>query len=292
LEAAREDPMLYGQLAALRKAAGDFSGAANESRRQLALLPTDAEAWSHLGSLLIRQRNYQEALAAFEHACRLDPQDVVSREARAQSLAALGRGKEAIREFRRLLAAKPRLGLAWLHLGQTLEKLGDPAEAEKCFQQAASTGSDSLAGVVEFAGFWQSRGRFDAAARDFKQAIKLDPANPKLQIGAGQNLAALKRYSEALPYSAEAVRLDPGFAEAHLLYGTVLGQQGRITEAEAAFREALRLMPELLDARLNLGLALMNRGEFTEARVHVEQVLQRSPTNSRALKYLHDLNRR
>jgi len=287
-----DDPVLYGQLASLKQAAGDLAGATAAARRQMELLPSDSEGWSQLGKLLARQRQLDDACEAFQRAIRLDPQDVVSLDGQAECLVALGKRAEALRQFQRVLALRPRLGWVWLHLGQLLEVMGRKPEAEDCFQKALANPGRNGSTLVELAGFCQSRGWFAAALENYTNALKLEPSNAQLYVGAGQNLAALGRYAEAARYSGEAVRLAPGFAEAHLLHGVVLGQENLLVEATEHFREALRLKPELLDARVNLGLALMNQGHAAEALEQFDEVLQQSPSEPRALKYAQGLRAR
>ena len=292
LTATPDDPVLYGQLASLKQAAGDLAGATVAARRQMELLPTDPEGWSQLGKLLARQRQLEDACEAFQRAIRLYPQDVVSLDGQAECLVALGKHAAALRQFRRVLALQPRLGWVWLHLGQLLEAMGRKPEAEDCFQKALANPGRNASGLVELAGFCQSRGWFAAAAQNYTNALKLEPSNAQLYVGAGQNLAALRRYAEAARYAGEAVRLAPGFAEARLLHGVVLGQQNLLAEATGEFREALRLKPDLLDARVNLGLALMNQGHTAEALQEFEAVLRRSPSEPRALRYARALRER
>ena len=289
LAATPDDPWLYNQLASLKQAAGDLAGATVASRRQLELLPSDAEGWSQLGKLLARQRQFESACEAFQHAIRLDPQDVVSLDAQAQCLVALGKRAEALRQLQQVLALKPRLGWVWLHLGQLLEVMGRKTEAEDCFQKALANPGRNASGIVELAGFCQSRGWFAAAVENYTNALKLEPSNAELHVGAGQNLAALGRLAEATRYSGEAVRLAPEFAEARLLHGVVLGQRDLLAEATRQFREALRLKPELLDARVNLGLALLKQGHSAEALEQFEAALRQNPSEQRALKYAQSL---
>lgn len=282
LSSGPDDWALLRQSALLKKAAGDLRGAATTAQRALELLPSDADGWSDLGLIFAKQREFSKAVAAFQHAVELNSRDVISREALAQSLTALGQGDAALREFRRVLDLKPQLGLAWLHYGQLLEQMGRKTEAVACFAQARQNPGQNPESLTELAGFCQNRGWFEAAAELYVKALLADPANAKLHVGAAQNFAALHRFSEALPHSTAAVRLTPEFAEAHLLQGMVLGQRGQISAAIEQFREALRLKPELLDARLNLGVALASQNP-SEALAHFEAILQQNPTNATAL---------
>lgn len=289
LTAAADDPALYKQLATLKKAAGDFAGAAVAARRELELLPSDSEGWSLLGSILAQRQQLEEAAVAFRRAFQLGPQGIKSSLDLAGALAALGKHEEAFREYHRILTMKPRCVPALLQLGQVVEKMGRKAEAEDYFRQALTNRSQRLPELMELGAFFQSRGAFQAAVDIYRDAIKLNPSNATLQLGAGRNLASLGRYEEAAHHSAEAVRLAPEFVEAHLLHGIVLWRRGLTPQAMEQFQEALRLRPESMDARLNLGTVLAQLGRGSEALVLFEEVLQRSPTNAVALKYVQQL---
>jgi tetratricopeptide (TPR) repeat protein len=287
LAVAPDDPALYGQLATLKRMAGDFTGASAAARRELELLPSDSEGWSELGIILAQQQQLEEASGAFRRAFQLNPLDMGSRLNLAQVQAALGRREEAVREYRRVLAVRPDSVPVLLSLGQVLEQMGRKAEAENCYQKALTTRTHNS--PVELARFCRSRGWFEAAVTNYNEALKLDPSDAILHVEAGQALAALGRYAEAAPHSAEALRLAPELAESHLLQGTLLWQQGRAAEAGEQFLEALRLRPERLDARMNLGIVLMTQGRSAEALAQFEAVLQRSPTNEAALQYIKRL---
>jgi tetratricopeptide (TPR) repeat protein len=288
LAAAPADVVLLAQVAGLKAATGDFSGAVTDAQRAVELLPSDAEGWTQLGVLRSRQLQHREAAAAFRRAADLDSRDVISRDGLALALAAVGQSEAAVSELRRALAIEPGLGILWLHLGRVQEAAGRPAEAAECFAQALRQPDRNLPGLIELAGFCQGRGWHLAAATNYLTAIELDPANAQLRVGAAQNLAAIGRLAEATDQAAEAVRLAPEFAEAQVLHGMVLGRMGRLTEAEASFRAALRSNPNLVDARINLGLALMNR-DPAGAWEQFQEVLRREPGNDKARRLADQL---
>jgi tetratricopeptide (TPR) repeat protein len=289
LTAAPDDPWLHTQLAALKQAGGDLPGAEAPARRVVQLLPSNGGAWSQLGFILAQRQEYEAATVALRRAFELDWQDVWSLQNLAQSLTKLGRLDEAAREYRRALAIQPHFGLAWLGLGQLLEQEGQKTEAERCYRQALAHRIHQAPELTTLARFCQSRGWYEAAATNFTDAIKLSPSDAMLRLEAGQSLAAAGRRGDAAAHYAEAVRLAPGMAPAHFLYGVELGRQGQPGEAANEFGEAVRLMPDLLEARLNLGIALVNAKRPDEALVQFEEVLQRSPTNSVALRYVEKL---
>jgi tetratricopeptide (TPR) repeat protein len=287
-----DDPSLQGQLAALRRLAGDLAGATAAARRALDLMPGDAEAWSNYGLLLAEGNQFEDAAAAFRRAFEWDAQDVSALQNLAQALTRLNRPEEAIREYRRALAFKPGFGPAWLGLGQLLEAQGRAAEAEECYRRALANRLRRARDLTTLARFCQGRGWLEAASTNYADAIRLNPADATLRLEAGQNLAALGRRVEAAQRYAEAVQIAPNLAQAHFLYGLELGRAGDPAQAAREFREAVRLLPNLLEARLNLGIALAEQGQTDEAVRELEWVLQRNPTNATALRYLEALRPR
>lgn len=287
-----DDPVLLGQLAYFKQMAGDLDGAATLERQGLELLPSDSKAWQRLGLTLVGQKKLDEASAAFQRAIELDPSDVLIMQNLGQTLWLLGRRDEAISNYRRAVKTQPNFAIGWISLGQVLEETQRKAEAEECFQKALACRTSRATDLVTLARFCRSRGWPAAAVTNYDGAINVDPGDAKLRIEAGEYLLTLRRYADAARHFVESIRLSPDSARAHQLYGSALGQQGMAVEAEQQFRETLRLAPNHLEARLNLGIALMSQGHSTEALACLEDVLQRSPTNELALRYVQTLRAR
>ena len=292
LGVAPDDPLLREQLAALDQLSGDLAKAAANAERAARLLPSSSEDWSQLGVILAKQQKYEDAAADFRRAYQLNPEDVWSMENRAQALKDLGRQDEAIREYRHALAVKPRFGLAWLGLGQMYEEMGRKAEADNCYQQALLNRIDRAPELTTLARFCVSKGWREAAATNYADAIKLNPADAATYIEAGQNLAHLGRHTEAEQCYARAVKLSPDSIQARFLYGLELGRDGKASDAAGQFREAVRIMPDLPEARFNLAMALVNAGDYSKALGEFNKVLQQQPGNAQALKYAQALRQK
>lgn len=99
----------------------------------------------------------------------------------------------------------------------------------------------------------------EAAEREYRQAIRLDPGklNYRLRLGAvlekrGRAKAAMKEYMTA-------VALCPDDAEAHFRLGAVLDGFGQAEAAIAHYREALLIDPGYSDAAICLDAAIKRR---------------------------------
>jgi tetratricopeptide (TPR) repeat protein len=287
-----DDPLLHQQFAELEQAVGDHAGAAKEAQRSLDLLPGNSEAWMLFGLALAQQQKYEEASTAFRQAFQLNSEDVWARQNFANCLEKLGRKDEAVREFKRALAIKPRFGLAWLGLGELYEEIGKTNDAAACYQAALANPIHRADELTTLARFCQSRKWFEAASTNYLEAIKLSPSDANLRVEAGRTLVELGRHADAGQCFADACQLSPGWGQAHFLCGVEFGRVGKIADAEREFREAMRLMPDLVEARLNLGIALYQQKKFQAAMDAFQEALQRDPTNATALKYMAALRDR
>jgi tetratricopeptide (TPR) repeat protein len=281
-----DDPLLHQQSAELKLAAADYTGAAREAQSSLDLLPSNSDGWSLLGRALVQQQKYDEASAAFGRAFKLDFEDVWSLQNLAICLQKLGRKDEAIVEFKRALAIKPRFGLAWLGLGQLYEESGKTNEADVCYQKALANPIHRADELTTLARFCRNRKWLEAAGTNYMEAVKLSPSDASLRVEAGQTLAELGRHAEAEQCFAEACRLVPNWGQVHFLDGLEFGRLGKPGDAEQQFRETVRLIPDLVEARLNLGIALYQQQKLAAAAVAFQETLQRDPANPTALKYL------
>jgi tetratricopeptide (TPR) repeat protein len=285
-----DDDCLLEQLAELQQAGGDFAAAAAAAQKAVEILPSSSEDWSLLGRARAQQQDYAGAAAAYQQAITLDPQDVWAMQNDAICLRKQNRPDDAVREFKKALAIKPRFGLAWLGLGQTYEAMGRTNEALACYQLAVANPVHTADELITLARFCQSRNWLQAAATNFEEAVTLSPSDAGLRIETGRVLSALNRHAEAAQYFADAGRLAPDSGQAHFLCGLEWGRLGRPAEAEKEFQQAVRIWPDLVEARVNLGISLYQEGKFAAADASFEAALQRDPNNATALKFVQAMH--
>lgn len=119
-------------------------------------------------------------------------------------------------------------------------------------------------------------GEPEAAIREYREAIRLDPTRSAPFNNLGKTLADLGRLPEAIAAYRGALRLNPGYARAHHNLGDALLRVGRKAEARAEFARAVQLAPDDLDARDNLAGLLLEAGRVPEAIRQLQAVLRRN----------------
>ncbi len=198
------------------------------------------EVWLKEGIALYNLKRYEEALAAYDQAIRLDPNYAYAYYDKGLSLYNLKRYEEALIAFDRAIRLDPNYADAYTGRGAALYEL------KRC----------------------------EEALTILDQAIRLDPNSSYSYTGRGDTLYSLKRYEEALTAYDQAIRLDPNFVDAYIGRDGALGQLKRYEEALAAYDQAIRLDPNSADAHNNRGLALRNLKRDKEATQAFEKARQ------------------
>ncbi len=136
---------------------------------------------------------------------------------------------------------------------------------------------------------YQNLGRFDDAAREYQEAIRLDPNEPGVYVNLGTICYRQRKWAEAARWYRQAVRLDPGNAAAHYNLGKTLTEEGKFLEAEQELREAIQIRPDYDPAHNSLGIVYFKLQRYPEALAEIRAAVRLNPGNSEAVKNLEAL---
>ncbi len=182
----------------------------------------------------------------------------------------------AVKTAEAAVSAAPRMGAAWVALGQALHAVNRTEEAERAYGQACCYGMDALARL----GLGELRiaaGRAQEALQEFELALCRQPLLVAAHIGAGNALAMMLRNEEALARYEQALALRPMLPEANFACGFVLARMGKLSEAETRYRRALAQRPDFAAAWVNLGCLLREQGREVYAEAALRRAIQLRP---------------
>lgn len=120
-------------------------------------------------------------------------------------------------------------------------------------------------------------GRAEEAAGLFRQALAIDPFQPKLLQNLGGALASLGRTEAAAACFAGVIALQPGYALPYIGIGTLRQGGQRLGDAVESLGRGVRLDPGATAARFNLAVALLLQGHPDEAGEHFRRVGEALP---------------
>ena len=164
-------------------------------------------------------------------------------------------------------------------LGECLASEGKFDEAAAQYEEALRLNPSLEMGHVSLAMALAAAGKHDRAVAEWKEAIRLAPSFWVARVGLAESLLALGDPGDAAEECREVLSQQPGALKAMLLLAKALVDQGKIEEAIACFRQALTLNPQLAEAHFRLGLTLSSQGQSEEALEQLNEAVRLDPEN-------------
>jgi tetratricopeptide (TPR) repeat protein len=226
---------------------------------------------------LARQGEYAAAIAQWNKALALSPDDARARNSFGQTLARAGKTDEAIAQYRKALAIKPHYSDAHSNLGIALEVKGQFDEAVAQCRQAVEDDPDNAEAHNNLGHTLAKQGHLDEAVQEYEAALATRPEFAEAHNNLGVTLSAQVHLDEAVVQFRKAIDENSHFADAYNNLGSALAQQGNLEEAIPQFRKALSAGLDTARLRDNLGIALAEKGETDEAIAQFERAVQLSP---------------
>jgi len=192
---------------------------------------------------LANKAQYQQAIASWNQALGLSPDDAKAHNSLGVALVATGHAADAAAEYRKAMELEPDYADSYTNLGILDAQSGDLEHSIPLLQKA----------------------------------LELSPWDAKAYSNLGNALAAAGRIEESISYSRKAVQLKPDDPEANANLGVGLARSGKLDEAIERFQKALEGAPESAAIHANLAGALIEKGRPNDAIPHFEQALKSEP---------------
>ncbi|MDX2220506.1 MAG: tetratricopeptide repeat protein [Burkholderiales bacterium] len=124
---------------------------------------------------------------------------------------------------------------------------------------------------------FQAEGRLADAVAAWRQAMGVEPENPKYCYGAAAASFATGKWTDAVVLARQALHLKPDFWAAQLLLGSASLEAGQPSEAVKALQAAASSRPDSAEAQMLLGIALQAQGRLSEAEPRLREAARIQP---------------
>jgi tetratricopeptide (TPR) repeat protein len=219
---------------------------------------TDPRLLHLAGVVRMHQQRHAEAADLFARARAADPREALLAFSHGTALRWLQRPAEAAQAFKAAIAMKPDYGEAYFEAVNTLQEMGELAQAE------------SLA----------------------RQWLRVMPENIRARLALGDVLLATKRPAEAESPLREALEHTTAAPEArgilHQRLGLSLRRQNRNEEALAQYEKSAALDPQPMSDAIRVEI-LQDLKRYDEAVQISQRLVARDPENPQWHKFHNDL---
>ena len=184
---------------------------------------------------------YDLAIANYDKAIQLEPNDAHAYNNRGLAKTYLGQHFSVISDYDKAIQLKPNDAMAYYNRGLAKYYLGQYFSAISDFDKAIQLKPD-LARTYYNRGVAKARlGQHFAAISDYDKVIQLKPDLASAYIGRGLAKAGLGQHFAAISDYDKAIQLKSDYARAYLLRGGAKALLNRTSEAKRDLRTALRL---------------------------------------------------
>lgn len=243
------------------------------------------------GLLLMQAGHYEQAIASYEQALQLQPDDAEIHHYRAVALENLGRYRQALAAYDQAIGMSVNPGAQlWSDRGNVLRNLSRHAKALESYEKALTLQPDHVKALSGKGLTLMMIGRTKQALASCNLAVELEPNSEETWSSRGAVLLMAHRDQQALADFDKALELQPGFNRVWFNRGTALLRLGRETEAIASFEQALSDAPIRREvwhssAWVSWGYALLKLGQFERAIANFEKALEIQPRSYPAALY-------
>jgi len=286
---------------------GSVDEAKKKIQEQLSRNPS-IEGYNLLGIIYSSQKDYGNALAAFQHALKIDPNSTKTCNNLGNLYVAQERLDLAEKEFRKVLRLDPSNTDANYNLGLVLMARNLPAEAITRFERVrppnvatrfnlirayllagrraeglklakdlSLEGKDKVQLHFTLGVLLASAKQYDMARRELERANALQPETFEILFNLGQTYLRSGDPAKAEVFLSRALKLNPDSPAALYLLAQVYSEQTRAVDALDLLARAHKLAPEDTDIIFLLARVSMSQNYFEDAIPLLESGLKISP---------------
>jgi tetratricopeptide (TPR) repeat protein len=236
---------------------------------------------THLGFAYIELGRQADAVAAFERAITLDPQDADLKSYLAQAFVNGKQYEKAltiVRGLRAVDASDPRL--ARLE-ADALCGLGRFDQGVAILKPLADAATGDLTPLVALSEFYGTNGRYADAAAVLRTAVAKAPDDLSLQFQYGAMLDRQKQFAEAEQVFRQVLAKNPQHAPSLNYLGYTMVERGsRLDEAISLIKKAVDLDPHNGAYLDSLGWAYLKLNQLDQAEAPLRSAAAQLPRDS------------
>ncbi|MFO1099717.1 MAG: tetratricopeptide repeat protein [Xanthobacteraceae bacterium] len=204
-----------------------------------------AAAYNNRGWSYSQKDDHDRAIADYDEAIRLDPNNALALVNRGWSYERKGEYDRAIADYDEAMEADPKYSLAYNNRGWVRYLQGDPDRAIADYTVAIRLDPKDPTAYINRCDAYNRKGEPDRAIPDCEAVIRLDPKGASGGYnGRADAYLSKGQYDRAIQDYDKAIKIDPDFGRAHANRGLAYEKKGDIARARADFKAAAAIPPE------------------------------------------------
>ena len=222
----------------------------------------------YYGDTLLRKRDYDGALAAFNKALELDPDNATVLNSRGLTYSNRGEDDRAMADYDLALQRRPNFPAPYNNRGLIFLRRGELQRAYDEFNLALSLNSrnNRYVNLLNLGRVQTLRKQYESALTFFAEGKPLNPEGWQIPNYRCITYSELSRLDEALADCNEVIAKYPKFAGPLARRGNVYRLKGDLDAALKDYNESLKLSPNFVTAYVGRAQLYEQRKDMAAAR--------------------------
>jgi arylsulfatase A-like enzyme/Flp pilus assembly protein TadD len=227
----------------------------------------------------VRDRRFDEALPILRDVLARDPGNAFATVVTGSAQMGMGRYRDAIASFRKYLRLVPTSAYAHHWIAVCYLRLADREGALREAEATLAVDPHFTDARVLRAGVLATRGAYEPAIADLREAVKTDAAKPAIRLDLARVLAEAGRTAEARAEYDAILKIQADYAPGLTGLGALEARSGDLEAAARHLRRALEAQPEQDEARFDLAQVLDQQGRRGEAVAEYRRLVEAKDTD-------------
>lgn len=164
--------------------------------------------------------------------------------------------QKALADFDHVIKIDSNQPDVWLKKGQVYNAMGKTNQVLKYYNKAIKLNPQNPEALNERGHYYFTKNQFNNAFEDYSASLKLYPEQPMILYSRSYVYAMKKQFNEAFPDVNEAIRIDPNFGDGYMLkamlYYETKRYQESLKELENARKVGMKVDPQFENTLRNL----------------------------------------
>jgi len=200
-----------------------------------------AEGQTCLGNVALSGGQYEDAVALYQRALKLNPEGENTLGQLALAYEKLGNPAAAEPAYKQAVALRPNYWAVYNWLGIFYYNRGQYSKAAEMFQKVTGLAPDNYVGYSNLGGVYVTQGRYEDAIQAFQHSIDLRP-DADAYNNLGYAYILMHRFPEAIAAQRQALKLNEGNTEIWGNIGDALyWSPNQRPEAASQYRRAVAI---------------------------------------------------
>ena len=261
---------------------GDYKGAIADYDIAIQLNPNDADTYLNRGVAKNKLGQYFAAITDFDTAIRIKPDYADAYYNRGVAKDNLDQHNAATADYETAIRIKPDLAQDYLNRGNAKYKFGLYRSAIDNYDAAIRLKPNYAEAYYNRGNAKVDSGQHNAAINDYDTAIQLKPGLAEVYLNRGIAKDKLGQYNAAINDYDTAIRLKSDYTEAYLNRGIAKADSGQYTFAINDYEIAIILNPDYAEAYYNRGVAKDKLGQHAAAINNYDTAIRLNPDYAKA----------